>query len=150
MKSHRKCFKKKRFQPKNGCQDTMKELKERTDDMSEFERTMTNVQLDMKDVKDHMNKVTEALSKISDDNNTRDRRFEELIQSINNGLQDRDMKTDKKIESLGRKIDTKIEEKFAGLETRINVMKKQWNQDIEALTVHKAKQGTFRLNAKQC
>ena len=72
------------------------DLKERTDDMSEFERTMTNLKLDMKDVKEHMNKVTEALSKISDDNNTRDRRFEELIQSINNGLQDRDMKTDKK------------------------------------------------------
>ena len=81
---------------KKWMSDTMKELKERTDDMSEFERTMTNIKLDMKDVKEHMNKVTEALSKISDDNNTRDRRFEELIQSINNGLQDRDMKTDKK------------------------------------------------------
>ena len=85
----------------------MKELKERSDDMSEFERTMTNVQLEMKDVKEHMSKVNEAPSKISDDNNTRDRRFEELIQSINNGLKDRVMKTDEKIESSERKIDTK-------------------------------------------
>ena len=85
---------------KKWMSDTMKELKERTDDMSELERTMTNVQLDMKDVKEHMSKVNEALSKISEDNNTRDRRFEELIQSINNGLKDRDMKTDKKIEKL--------------------------------------------------
>ena len=82
---------------KKWMSDTMKELKERTDDMSEFERTMTNVQLDMKDVKEHMKKVNEVLSKISDDNNTRDRRFEKLIQSINNALQDRDMRTDKKI-----------------------------------------------------
>ena len=83
----------------------MKELKERTDDVSEFERSMTNVQLDMKDVKVHMNKVAEALSKISDDNNTRDRKCGELIKSINDGLQERDMKTDKKNEGLERKID---------------------------------------------
>ena len=103
----------------------MKELKERTDDMSEFERSMTNVQLDMKDVKVHMNKVAEALSKISDDNNTRDRKFEELIKSINHRLHERDMMTDRKIEGLERQIDTKIEEKFAGLDTRISAMEKE-------------------------
>ena len=48
----------------------MKELKERTDDVSEFERSMTTVQLEMKEVKVNMNKVAEALSRISDDNHT--------------------------------------------------------------------------------
>ena len=74
----------------------MKELMERTDDVSDFERSMTAVQLEMKEVKVNMNKVAEALSKISDDNHTRDRNFEELIKRINEGLHERDLKTDKK------------------------------------------------------
>ena len=109
---------------KKWMSDTMKELKKRTGDVSEFERTMTNVQLDMKDVKVNMNKVNEALSKISDDNHTRDRKFEELIKRINEGLHERDLKTDKKIEGLERHIDTKIEEKFADLESGLSAMEK--------------------------
>ena len=85
---------------------------------------MTTVQLEMKEVKVNMNKVAEALSKISDDNNTRDRKFEELIKRINEGLHERDLKTDKKIEGLEKHIDAKIEGRFAGLETRISAMEK--------------------------
>ena len=103
----------------------MKELKERTDDVSEFERSMTTVQLEMKEVKVNMNKVAEALSRISDDNHTRDLKFEELIKRINEGLHERDLKRDKKIEGLERHIDTKIEEKFADLETRISAIEKR-------------------------
>ena len=103
----------------------MKELKERTDDVSEFERSMTTVQLEMKEVKVNTNKVAEALSRISDDNHTRDRKFEELIKRINEGLHERDLKTDKKIKGLERHIDTKIEEQFADLEKRISAMEKR-------------------------
>ena len=78
----------------------------------------------MKEVKVNMNKVAEAHSKISDDNHTRDRKFEELIKRINERLHERDLKTDKKIEGLERHIDTKIEEKFAGMETRMSAMEK--------------------------
>ena len=98
----------------------MKELKERTDDVSDSERSMTTVQLEMKEVKVNMNKVAEAISKMSDDNHTRDRKFEELIKRINEGLYERDLKTDKKIEGLEKQIDTKIEEKITDLETRIS------------------------------
>ena len=55
-----------------------------------------------------MNKVAEALSKMSDDNRTRDRKLEELITKINEGLHERDLKTDKKIEGLEKNIDIKI------------------------------------------
>ena len=84
----------------------MKELKERTDDVSDFEHSMTTVQLEMKEVKVNMNKVAEVLSKISDDNHTRDRKFEELINKINEGFHERDLKTDKKIEGLDRDTST--------------------------------------------
>ena len=69
-----------------------------------------------------MHKAAEALSKISDDNHTRDRTFEELIKRINEGLYERDLKTDNKIEELEKHIDTKIEEKIADLESRTSAM----------------------------
>ena len=106
---------------------------------------MTKIQLTKNDVKENLNKVAEALTKISDDNNTRDRKFEDLIKSINTGLHERDMKTDKKIERLERQIVSKIEEKFAGLETRISAIEKvQRKQDADAKTMHKANQDTLR------
>ena len=116
---------------------------ERTDDMSEFERSMTTVQLDMKEVKINMNKVAEALSTISDDNHTRDRKFEELIKGINEGLHERDLKTEKKIEGLEKHLDTKIEGKFACLETRISAAEK-------TIRIPRTKQKMSLLNAKQC
>ena len=68
--------------------------------------------------------VAEALTKISDDNNTRDRKFDDFIKNLNTGLRERDMKTDEKIERVERQIDTKIEEEFAGLDTRISAIEK--------------------------
>ena len=56
---------------KKWMKSVMKELKERTDDVSDFERSMTTVQVEMKEVKVNMNKVAEALTKISDDNHTK-------------------------------------------------------------------------------
>ena len=82
--------------------EAMRELKERTDDMSEFERSMTKVQFDMNDVKENLNKVAEALTKISDDDHTRDQKFDDFIKNLNTGLHERDMKTVEKIESLER------------------------------------------------
>ena len=104
--------------------EAMQELKERTDDMFELERSMTKVQFDMNDVQENLNKVAEALTKISDDNNLRDWKFDDFIKSLNTGLHERDTKTDEKIEILERRFDTKIEEKFASLDARISAIEK--------------------------
>ena len=83
---------------KKWMKSVMKELKERRDDVSDFERSMTTGQLEMKEVNVNMKKVAEALSKITDDNHTRDRKFEELITKSNEELHERETKTDKKFE----------------------------------------------------
>ena len=111
-------------QDKDWLQKMLEDLKERTNDVSDFERSMTTVQFEMKDVKENMNEVTKAISKMSDENRARDRKFEKLINKICEGLYERDLKTDQKLEGLEKRIDTKIEEKFAGLETRICAMEK--------------------------
>ena len=55
---------------------------------------------------------------------TRYRKFDDFIKSINTGLHERDKKTDEKIERLEGQINTKIDEKFAGLETRIGAIER--------------------------
>ena len=59
-----------------------------------------------------------------DDNKSRDQRFEELIKSFSAGLKERDANVDKRIEGMEGKIEIKIEEKFAGLETRISAIER--------------------------
>ena len=46
---------------KKWMRSMMQELKQRRDDVSDFEQSMTAVQLEMKEVKLNMNKVAEAL-----------------------------------------------------------------------------------------
>ena len=43
------------------------------------------VQLEMQDVKENLSKVAEAITNISEDNNTRDQRLEELIKGFSTG-----------------------------------------------------------------
>ena len=50
---------------KKGIINVMKELKERTNDVSEFEHSMTTMQFEMKDVKENMNKVAEVITKLA-------------------------------------------------------------------------------------
>ena len=95
-----------------------------TDDVSEVEHSLTKVKLDMENMNDNLRKVAEAITRMSEDNNTRDRKFEELIKGFSAGLQERDTKVDKKIEGMEKKIGIKIEEKFTGLETRISAVEK--------------------------
>ena len=82
----------------------MKQLKERTDDVSEVEQSLTNVKLDMENLNDNLSKVAEAITKMTEDNNARDRKFEELIKGFITGLQERDRKMDKKFEGMEKKI----------------------------------------------
>ena len=78
----------------------------------------------MNDVKENLTKVAEALTKISDDNDARERKFDDFIKNLNTGLNERDKRTDEKIGRMESQIDAKIEEKFAGLETRISAIEK--------------------------
>ena len=82
----------------------MKQLKGRTDDVSEVEQSLTKVKLDMESMNDNLSKVAEASTKMTDDNNTRDRKFEELIKGFSTGLQEQDKKVDKRMKEWRRKL----------------------------------------------
>ena len=73
----------------------MKEIKDCTDDISEFEKTMTGMKFEMTKVKVSMNKMSDAFSKILDESQRRDQRLEELWIRINEdifGLENKEQK----------------------------------------------------------
>ena len=126
----------------------MKDLQNRSDDMSELEQSMTTVKFNMNEVKENLTKVAESLTKISDDNNARDWKFDEFIKNFYTGLNERDKRTDEKIDIMERQIDAKIDEKLAGLDTRFSAIEVQRELDTDALAMHKQDGVTLQRIAK--
>ena len=78
---------------KQWMKSMMKEIKDRTDDISEFEKTMTGMKFEMKEVKVNMNKMSDAFSKIVGESQKTDQKFEELFIRIHEDIRARDQKT---------------------------------------------------------
>ena len=98
--------------------------KRTTDDLSEFEKTMTEVKLEMEEVKVNMNKMSDAFSKIVGESQKTDQKFEELFIRIHEDIRDRDKRTEARIAEIEKHIDAKIEEKFTDLEARMSAVEK--------------------------
>ena len=101
---------------KKWMSEAMKDLQNRSDDMSDLEQSMTKVKFDMNEVKENLTKVAESLTKISEDNDARDRKFDEFFKNLNTGLNERDKRTDEEIDRMERHIDAKMDVKLAGLD----------------------------------
>ena len=99
----------------------MREINDRVDDISEFEKTMTRMKFEMAEV-EKMDK--KWLSKIVDESQTRDQKFEELIKRRNEDVRVRDQKTKAKITGIENQIEAKIEDKFPDLEVRLSAVEK--------------------------
>ena len=108
--------------------EAIRDLKERSDDMSDLERSMTKVKWDMDEVKENLTKVADSLTTISEDNDAMDRKLDDFIKNLYTGLNERDKKTDEKIDRMERHIDAKMDEKLAGLDTRINCNRKEYDE----------------------
>ena len=92
---------------------------------------MTGMKFEMTDVIGNMSKMTDALSKVIDESESRDQRFEELINRINEEIRFRDQKTEAIIAGVGKRIDAKIVEKFTDLEVRISAVEKTDQKQTE-------------------
>ena len=104
--------------------NTMKEIRDRTDDISEFEKPMTGMKFEMAEVNVNMNKMSDAFSKIVDESQRRDQKFEKLFNRINEDIRTRDKRTEARIAGIEKHIDAKIEGKFTDLEARMSAVEK--------------------------
>ena len=109
---------------KKWMSEAIRDLKERSDDMSDLERLRTSVNWDMNEVKGNLTKVTESLMKISEGNEARDRKLDDFIKSLSTGLNERDKRTDERIQRMVMHIDAKMDERLADLDTRISAIER--------------------------
>ena len=109
----------------------MKDLKDRTDDISQFEKTMTEMKFEVEGVRVNMNKMSEACTKIVDESQSRDTKFEELFLRVNDDIRTRDKRTEARIDGIEKHIDAKIDEKFSDLEAEMSAVEKNKSGTIE-------------------
>ena len=91
-----------------------------------------------------------AITKMNEDNNARDRKFEELLKGFSTGLQERDRKMDKKFEGMEKKIEIKIKEKWpVWRQGSVLWRKAQWEKGPDSTTLHKEGWDTYRRITRQ-
>ena len=91
---------------------TMKEIKDRTDDISQIEHSMTAMSFEMEGLKTTVVKMSDAFSTIMDESQSRER-FADLITKLDTDIRARDQKTNERITRKDKNMDAKIEEKSA-------------------------------------
>ena len=74
----------------------------------------------MGEVKEHLNKVTNSLAKLTEGNEMRDKKLDDLITSLSTGLAEREKKTEERIDNMERCLDARMDEKFSEFEKRIS------------------------------
>ena len=101
---------------KKWMRETMKDLRQRTDDVSELERSVPTMQWDMEEVKNTLKTVTSSLEKITEGNATRDRKLDDLLTSLCTGVAEREKKTEERIDNMERSLG----ERFSDFEKRLS------------------------------
>ena len=91
--------------------ETMKEIKHRTGDISQFEQSMSSVSNEMTEMRT-MGRMSETCSQMNAENQIRDPHFAQVLAQINVDLRNRERRTDERITNLEKSVDDKIEEKI--------------------------------------
>ena len=93
---------------KKWMRETMKDLRQRTDDVSELERSVSTMQWDMTEVKNTLKTVTSSLGKMTEVQATRDKKLDDLLASLSTSFIEKEKKTEEKIDSVARSLGEQI------------------------------------------
>ena len=87
---------------------TMKDLRQRTDDVSELERSVSTMQWNMTEVKNTLKTVTSSLDKMTEVQATRDKKLDDLLACLCTSFAEKERKTEDKIDSVARSLGEQI------------------------------------------
>ena len=74
----------------------------------------------MGEVKENLNKVTNSLVKMTEGNEARDRKLDDLIKSLSTDLAERGRKTEERFDNMERCLGARMDEKFSDFDKRIS------------------------------
>ena len=109
---------------KKWMKETMKDLKQRSDEMSDLERSMSTMQWELGGVRENIDKVTSSLAKLTEGNATRDKKLDDLIASLSTGLAEKEKKTEERIDNMEKSLGARMDERFSDFERRISSIEK--------------------------
>ena len=93
--------------------ETMKDLRQRTDDVSDLERSVSSMQWDMTEVKNTLKSFTEART-------TRDKKLDEMLASLTTRFIEKEKKTEEDISNMEKRLGNQI----TSLDQRISLIKR--------------------------
>ena len=96
--------------------ETKKDLRQRTDDVSELERSVSTMQWDVTEVKGTLKSFNNTLDKMTEAQTTRDKKLDALLASLTTSFIDKEKNTEEKIESVARSLS----EQISSLDKRIS------------------------------
>ena len=93
--------------------EAMKDLRQRTDDVSELERSVNNMQWNMTEVKNTLKSFTEAQT-------TRDRKIDDILMSLTTKFLEKEKKTEDDLSNMEKRLGNQI----TSLEQRVSLVER--------------------------
>ena len=87
--------------------ETMKDLRQRTDDVSELEGSVHTMQWDMTEVKDTLKSFTSTLDRMTEAQTTRDKKLDDLLASLTTRFSEKEKKTEEYVGNMEKDWATK-------------------------------------------
>ena len=116
---------------KKWMEETMKDLKQRSDEMSDLERSMSTMQWEMGSVRENLDKITSSLEKLTERSETRDKKLDDLIASLSTGLAEKERRTEERIDNMEKSLGARMDERFSDVERRINSLEKSTGRGLD-------------------
>ena len=93
-------------------EDTMKRLKDRTDDVSELETNMSGVKWQMTEVEKRLETVSDSLIKLTEGKAEQDKKLDALLCCFKEGMEVREKQIEAKMESMEKSLSERMNGKF--------------------------------------
>ena len=100
-------------------EDTMKRLKDRTDDVSELETNMSGVKWQMTEVEKRLETVSDSLIKLTEGKAEQDKKLDALLCCFKEGMEVREKKIEDKMENMEKSLSERMNGKFSEFDKRI-------------------------------
>ena len=100
--------------------ETMKDLRQRTDDVSDLERSVSTMQWDMTEVKNTLRTFAGSLDRITEAQTTRDKQLDDLLASLTTTFIEKEKKTEENISNMEKRLGNQI----SSLDQRLSLVER--------------------------
>ena len=98
----------------------MKDLRQRTEEVSDLERSVSTMQWDMTEVKNTLKTFTSSLDKMTEAQTTRDKKLDDLLASLTTSFVEQEKKTEENMGNMERRLGDQL----SSLDKRLSLVER--------------------------